>query len=100
MAETYLDEFKREMAEAEKIYSKEIQEFAKKYDFLGEMIIIEEPDITTQEYVYTFENLNGTSADTLRETRKELKRHMKEFSKENDIYEFYKNARITFNRWF
>ena len=100
MCETYLDEFKREMEGAKKIYSKEIKEFAKKYDFLGEMTIIEEPDIMTQDYIYSFENLNGTSENILRKTRNEINTHMEEFSKEKGIHEFYLNASVTFDRWF
>lgn len=96
MSETCLDEFKREMAPAEKLYTKEIKEFAKNYDFLGEMKIIEQPDIDTQDYIYTFKNLNGTSKEVLRETLKEFYTHMKEFSKENGIYEFSRNAIISF----
>lgn len=94
MSETYLDEFKREMAPAEKIFTQEIKEFAKNYDFLGEMRIIEHPDIDTQDYIHTFKNLNGTNKDVLRKTLKEFYVHMKEFSKENGIYEFSRNAII------
>lgn len=97
MGETYLDEFKREMAPAEKLYAQEIKEFAKNYDFLGEMKIIERPDIDTLDYIYTFENLKGASKEVLRKALKEFYAHMKEFSKENGIYEFSRNAIISFD---
>ena len=97
MSRTYLDDFKHEMKPAEKLYTKEIKEFAKNYDFLGEMKLIERPDIDTQDYIYSFKNLNGTSKEVLRETLKEFYDHMREFSKENDIYEFSRNAIISFD---
>lgn len=98
MSETYLDEFKREMEDAKKIYTKEIKNFAKNYDFLGEMEITEEPDIDTQDYIYSFEKLNGTSIDVLDTTLKELYVHMKEFSKAQGIYEYSRHAIISFKR--
>lgn len=97
MEETNLDEFKREMEPAKKIYTKEIKKFAKNYDFLGKMTIHEEPDIDTQEYVYSFEKLNGTKESILDKTLKELYSHMKEFSKTNGIYEFSRNTIISFD---
>lgn len=96
---TVLDEFKREMAPAKKLYTKEIRNFAKKYEFLGEMSIREEPDIETLDYIFTFEKLNGTSEDVLEKTLTELYNHMDKFSKENGIYEFCINATISYKRW-
>ncbi|WP_407391595.1 hypothetical protein [Methanobrevibacter sp.] len=93
---TMLDEFKREMEPAKEIYTKEIKDFAKKYDFLGEMSLIEDPDIDTLDYIYSFEKFNGTSEEILDKTLKELYRHMKEFSKANGIYEFCRNAIISY----
>lgn len=100
MCETYLDQFKREMAPAKEIYTKEIRNFSRKFDFLGELTIIEEPDIDTQDYIYSFENLNGTSSDVLRSARKEINEHMRKFSKEKGIFDFYINTSTTFDRWF
>ena len=95
---TKLDRFIHEMKPAKKIYSEEIENFAKKYEFLGEMTIREEPDIDTQDYIYSFEKLNGTSEDVLEKTLTELYNHMDKFSKENGIYEFCINATISYKR--
>ena len=94
MEETYLDEFKREMAPAEKLYTKEIRKFAKNYPFLGEMKLLEEPDIDKQDYIYCFENMNGTSEEVLDNTLKEFINHMSKFSKANGISEFNMHAFI------
>lgn len=94
MEETYLDIFKREMNPAKKIYTKELKDFAKRYDFLGEMTIHEDPDIDTQDYIYSFKNLNGTSKEVIDQTLTELNDHMKEFSKANGIWEFFINTYI------
>ena len=77
MCETYLDKFKQEMEPAKKIYTEEIKKLAENYDFLGEMKIREEPDIDTQDYVYVFKNLNGTSEEVLDKTLNEMYLHMK-----------------------
>ena len=95
MCETYLDKFKQEMEPAKKIYTEEIKKLAENYDFLGEMKIREEPDIDTQDYVYVFKNLNGTSEEVLDKTLKEMYIHMKAFSKANGINEFCRNAIIS-----
>ena len=94
MCETYLDKFKREMEPAKKIYTEEIKKLTGNYEFLGEMKILEEPDIDTHDCVYVFKNLNGTSEEVLDETLKEMYIHMKAFSKANGINEFYRNAII------
>ena len=91
-----LDEFKKEMAPAEKIFREEIQKFAENYDFLGEMTLTEDPDISTQEYVYTFKKLNGTSNEILDKTLSEFFAHMREFSHAKGIFEFYTNTIIQF----
>ena len=62
---TRLDLFKKEMEPAKELYTREILNFTKKYDSLGKMTIMEEPDIDTQEYIYSFEKLNGTSKRNL-----------------------------------
>ena len=47
-----IDEFRMEMEESKKIYSEELKRFAKRYDFLSEFTIIEEPDIDTLDYFF------------------------------------------------
>ena len=96
MCKTMLDEFKKEMAPAEKIFREELQKFAENYDFLGEMTLTEQPDIDTQEYIYTFKKLNGTSRKVLHKTLNEIYDHMAEFSKSNDISEFSRKTIILF----
>lgn len=91
---TRLERFKREMEPAKELYTKEIKDFAKKFDALGEMSVKERPDIDTLDYIYSFEKLNGTSAEELDLIHGELYEHMKKFSKENDIHEFYMNTII------
>ena len=91
---TRLDLFKKEMEPAEKLYTQELREFSKRYDVLGKMTLIEEPDIDTQEYIYSFEKLNGTSHERIDEIYLEIFKHMRGFSKENGIEEFSQNVRI------
>jgi type I site-specific restriction-modification system R (restriction) subunit len=91
---TRLDLFKKEMEPAEKLYTQELREFSKRYDVLGKMTLIEEPDIDTQEYIYSFEKLNGTSPERIDEIYLEIFKHMRGFSKENGIEEFSQNVRI------
>ncbi|WP_405268028.1 hypothetical protein [Methanobrevibacter sp.] len=91
---TNLDNFKKRMEQAKEIYTREITDFAGKIDALGEMTLIEDPDIDTQNYIYSFENLNGTSQEDLDEILLEIYNHMEEFSKRNGIEEFYRFARV------
>ena len=91
---TKLDKFKKEMEYPKKIYTNELIDFAKNYNFLGEMTLIEEPDIDTLDYIYSFEKLNGTSEEVLDKTLTELYDHMAEFSKENGIDKYCRNACI------
>ena len=91
---TKLEKFKQEMKPAKELYTKEIEDFAKKFDALGEMTLRERPDIDTLDYIYSFEKLNGTSNEELDSIHRELYDHMKKFSKENNIHEFYMNAII------
>lgn len=91
---TRLEKFRQEMEPAKEIYSKEIADFAKNYDFLGKMTLREEPDIDTLDYIFCFEKLNGTSEDVLDKTLTELYDHMDEFSKAKGIDKFSKNASI------
>ena len=91
---TKLDRFKKEMEPAKEIYTKEIKDFARKFDALGEMTLRERPDIDTMDYIYSFEKVNGTSPEELDSIHNELYNHMKNFSKEKNIHEFYMNAII------
>lgn len=91
---TALDKFKKEMQPAEKLFTREIVDFAKRYDALGEMSMSEFPDIDTQEYIYSFECLNGTSQKELDEIFLEISDHMEEFSRAHGIEKFCKCAVI------
>ena len=91
---TRLSKFKKEMEPAKEIYTKELEDFAKKYDSIGKMSLKEEPDIDTMDYIYSFEKLNGTTTEELDQIQLELYDHMEKFSKENGITKFYQNARI------
>jgi type I site-specific restriction-modification system R (restriction) subunit len=91
---TRLDLFKKEMEPAKELYTREILNFTKKYDSLGKMTIMEEPDIDTQEYIYSFEKLNGTSQKELDEIFLEISDHMEEFSKIHGIERFCRLACI------
>lgn len=91
---TRLELFKKEMEPAKELYTKEITDFTKRYDSFGKMTLIEEPNIDTQEYIYSFECLIGTSQEELDKIFLEISGHMRNFSKANDIEEFCQNARI------
>lgn len=93
-----IDEFKKEMEKPKKIYTEELKKFTTKYDFLGEMTLVEEPDIDTVDYIYYFNKVNGTSQKTLDSTLKEICRHMVNFSRSIGIDEFSKNAYILYKR--
>ena len=93
-----LDRFKREMEPAKEAYSNELKDFARNYKFLGEMTLEEMPDIDTQDYIFCFEKLNGTSEDVLDKTLTELYDHMDEFSKAMGIDRFSRNAVISY-KW-
>ena len=91
---TRLSKFQKEMEPAKEIYTKELENFAKKYDSIGEMSLKEVPDIDTMDYIYSFEKLNGTTTDELERILIELYDHMDEFSKANGIKKFNQNATI------
>ncbi|WP_406537403.1 hypothetical protein [Methanobrevibacter sp.] len=91
---TNLDRFKKSMEGAKEIYTREIMDFTSKIDALGEMTLIEDQDIDTQHYIYSFEKLNETSQRELDEILLEIYSHMEEFSKQNGIEEFYQFARV------
>ena len=91
---TGLDRFRKEMQPAEKLFTREIEDFAKRYDALGKMTMSEFPDIDTQEYIYSFENLNGTSQSELDEIFLEISEHMEEFSRVHGIEKFCQFSRI------
>ena len=89
-----LDRFKKEMEPAKELYTQELTDFAKRYKFLGKVTLREVPDIDTQDYIYIFEKLNGTSEDVLDKTLTELCDHMEMFSQANGIDKFCRNASI------
>ena len=91
---TRLSKFKKEMEPAKEIYTKELENFAKKYDSIGKISLKEVPDIDTMDYIYSFEKLNGTTLSELNQIQLELYNHMEEFSKAKGITKFYQNARI------
>ncbi len=93
---TNLDKFKKRMEPAKELYTCELLDFTRNFDALGEMTLIEDQDIDTQHYIYSFENLNGTSEKELDEILLEIYAHMKVFSSENSIEEFYQFVRISF----
>ena len=95
---TRLDKFKQEMEGAKELYTNEIKDFARNYEFLGEMTLEEMPDIDTQDYIFCFEKLNGTSEDVLDRTLTELYDHMDEFSKTMGIDKFSRNVVISY-KW-
>ena len=82
------------MEPAEKLYTNEISDFARKYDVLGEMALIEEPDIDTQDYIYRFEKVNGTPQEDVDKIILEISDHMDEFSKNNGIKNFSQHVVI------
>ena len=84
------------MAPSEKIFRKELQKYAKNYDFLGEMTLTEDPDIDTQDYIYTFKKQKGTSREVLDKTFSEFSTHMREFSQKNGINDFCRKTIILF----
>ena len=93
-----IDEFRMEMEESKRIYTEELEKFIQKYDFLCGFTIVEEPDIDTIDYIYCFNNINGTSDEILYSVRDEILGHMVKFCKNNGIDEFSKNASIFFKR--
>lgn len=82
------------MEPARQLYAREIRDFAKKYDALGEMTMKEFPDIDTQDYIFSFEKVNRTSEEELDKIHDELSNHMEEFSKLHGIEKFCLNACI------
>ncbi|MBQ8017632.1 MAG: hypothetical protein IJ258_05935 [Methanobrevibacter sp.] len=91
---TNLERFKKEMEPARQIYAREIMDFAKNFDDLGEMSMREFPDIDVQEYIFDFERVNGTSENELDEIFDEISEHMEEFSRVHGIEKFCQWARI------
>ena len=91
---TNLERFKREMEPARQLYAREIRDFAKKYDALGEMSMSEFPDIDVQEYIFDFKKVNGTSEEELDKIYSEISDHIEEFSKAHGIEKFCRYACI------
>ena len=94
-----IDQFKARMEGPKKLYSEELNRFAKRYNFLSEFTLVEEPDIDTLDYVYYFNNLNGTSKETLKSTLAEIYDHMDKFSQLKGIDEYNENVVIILKRW-
>ena len=78
---TGLDMFKKEMEPARQLFTREILCFTKQYDALGKMTLKEIPDIDTQDYVFAFEKVNGTSQRELDEIYWEISNLWKSFPK-------------------
>ena len=93
--ETKLLKFKRLMEPAKEIYTKELKDFSKKYNSIGNMTLTEDPDIDTMDYLYSFEKLNGITDAEADSIHSALYAHMKKFSKEQGIYEYYLNSVIS-----
>lgn len=91
---TNLERFKERMEPARKLYAREIRNFTRKYDALGEMTTSEFPDIDVQEYIFEFERVNGTCEVELDKIHSEIHDHMYQFSKSNGIEYFCQWARI------
>ena len=91
---TNLERFKKEMEPARQLYAREIRDFAKNFDALGEMTMDEFPDIDTQDYIFSCEKVNETSEEELDKIHDEISHHMKEFSKVHGIEKFCLYARI------
>ncbi len=83
-----LERFKERMEPARKLYAREIRDFAKRYDALGEMTTAEFPDIDVEEYIFEFVKADGTSQAELDRIILEIDEHMEEFSKDNGIEHF------------
>lgn len=92
MKEPKAIQHKHRMEGAKKIFTKELENFAKKYDVLSEMTLREQPDIDTMDYIYSFEKVNGTPQKELDLIHDEIHEHMDKFSKEKGIHEFYRNT--------
>ena len=91
-----IDRFRMRMEKPKKMYTEELKKFTEKYDFLGDFVIKEERDIDTVDYIYHFNNLNGTSKEILNSAHDEIYNHMIKFSEDNGIDEFSENAFIFF----
>ena len=89
-----IDKFRESMEPSKQLYTKELENYAKKFSSLGKMSLRERPDIDTLDYIYSFNKLNGASQEELDLIHKDLYEHMKKFSKENNIHDFYMNAVI------
>lgn len=93
-----IDRFRMRMEKPKEIYTNELKRFSRKYDFLGDFTIVEERDIDTVDYIYYFNNLNGTSREIINSARDEMYDHMIKFCEDNGIDEFSENAFISFKR--
>jgi len=85
----FLKKVYENLDDTQRIFMDELEDFTGRYDFLGEITLTVEPDIDTMDFIYSFENLNGKRMDELGSTVVEISRHMREFSKRNDIYDYF-----------
>ena len=83
-----IDRFRMRMEKAKAIYTEELVKFSKRYDFLCDFTIVEDPDIDTPDYLYYFNSMNGTSDETLDSACDEIYDHMVKFSQNNGIDDF------------
>ena len=77
------------LEEIQEIFMKELKNFTSKYDFLGEITLRVEPDIDTLDFIYSIEILNEKRMDELDYVVVEISRHMRELSKQNNMYNEY-----------
>ena len=91
---TGLEKFKQRMEPAKQMYTREIGDFASRFDALGKMTTSEFPDIDCQEYIFEFEKAEGTCEEELDEIHSKLHQHMSDFAKAHGIEDFCQWARI------
>lgn len=91
---TRVELFRKRMEQTEKIYSRELRDYAMKFPVLGEMSLRERPDIDTLDYIYSFKKTTEASQEDLDLIHSEIYDHMEKFSKEKGIHEFYMNTVI------
>lgn len=94
---TKLEEFRLEMEPLKEKFTQELKEYVKKYDFLGELTIIEEPDIDTSDYIFSFEKLNDVKKEVADSAMQDIDEHMLQYSKLNNLDDFTINACILYD---
>lgn len=94
---TKLEEFQQEMEPLKEKFTAELKEYVKKYDFLGDLTIIEEPDIDTSDYIFSFEKLNDVKKEVIDSAIHEIEKHMLAYTKANNLENFARNACILYD---